>query len=94
VEKSLNQPILPHAIVVLNAVDVGVGEDRWTVKDATASFLNDVSGILDSDPLLKELARNRGTETDPVRSAARLLQCYYKSVSVVRIPAKVLIATR
>ncbi|OAL18149.1 hypothetical protein AYO22_10926 [Fonsecaea multimorphosa] len=72
VEKSLNQPILPSAIVVLNAVEVA-----------------DVEGITTTEPDLRELARNFAPEGHRRGLFAReLLECYYRSVRVIRIPAK------
>ncbi|OAP64799.1 hypothetical protein AYL99_00771 [Fonsecaea erecta] len=89
VEKSLNQPILPSAIVVLNAVEVAGKEERWTVEHATNSFFRDVEGITSTEHDLKELARNFAPEGDRRGLSAReLLECYYRSVRVIRIPAK------
>ena len=89
VEKSLNQPILPSAIVVLNAVEVTGGPGRWTVQDATTSFYRDVEGITTSNPELKELAKNFNVDADHRSLSAReLLEFYYRSVRVIRIPAK------
>ncbi|KIW97974.1 uncharacterized protein Z519_01558 [Cladophialophora bantiana CBS 173.52] len=89
VEKSLNQPILPSAIVVLNAVEVAGKEERWTIEDATRSFFRDVQGITTSGHDLRELAKNFASESDCRSLSAReLLKCYYRSVRVIRIPAK------
>ncbi|OAL40290.1 hypothetical protein AYO20_00026 [Fonsecaea nubica] len=89
VEKSLNQPILPSAIVVLNAVEVAGKDERWTIEDATKSFFRDVEGITTTEHDLRELARNFAPEGDYRSLSAReLLECYYRSVRVIRIPAK------
>lgn len=74
---------------MLNAVEVAGGAERWTVDDATKSFFRDVEGITTSDHGLKELTKNFTTDDDRrVLSARELLECYYRSVRVIRIPAK------
>lgn len=88
VEESLNQPILPHAIVVLNAVDIGKGDERWTVQHATDNFFRDVSSVVNSDADLRHLAGLRGINIHSKSSAKQLLQCFYSEVHVIRIPAK------
>lgn len=41
-EKSLNQPTLPHAIVVLNASDMGISPDEWDPQVAKQRLLETV----------------------------------------------------
>jgi hypothetical protein len=39
VESSINQPTLPHAIIVLNATSTEIDPDEWDVKTATERLL-------------------------------------------------------
>ena len=87
-EESINQPILPHAIVVLNAVDIGSDDKRWSVDDATVSFYKDVAKAVSRDPELRKLAEMRYIDYRYEGSARKLLQCFYSEVRVIRIPAK------
>ncbi|KAI9789319.1 MAG: hypothetical protein M1816_006208 [Peltula sp. TS41687] len=80
VEESLNQPILPHAIVVLNAVDMGGDDER--------QFFHDVSCVVNSNADLSHLAGLRDIKIHSRSSARQLLQCFYSEVHVIRIPAK------
>ncbi|KAF2173984.1 hypothetical protein M409DRAFT_62174 [Zasmidium cellare ATCC 36951] len=87
-EKSLNVPRLPHAIVVLNMSNVEV--DEWNPEIATEAFLNSIgarSGLGD-DHEFKTLAANwkRGTD-DEITNTYALLHKYYSSFTVVRVPS-------
>ena len=85
-EKSANQPVLPHAIIVLNASDNAIDPELWNVDRATEWLMNSVQQTMDRNEKFKELAqfwRQRNKAIDTVES---LLQSYYSSVRVVRIP--------
>ncbi len=88
VEKSINQPILPHAIIVLNAMDIGNESERWDIQEATQSFMDGVKDSLPRDPVLLNLASSWNDRKKKVVTMSELLGCYYSSVQVVRIPAK------
>ncbi|KAI1505709.1 hypothetical protein F5X99DRAFT_215888 [Biscogniauxia marginata] len=88
IDKSINQPVLPHAIIVLNATDVDVDEKEWDVTKATQLLMSDIHGAIVREPALQEYAqtwRNRGKM---INSTKDLLECYYASISVIRIPYK------
>ncbi|KAI0552170.1 hypothetical protein F4679DRAFT_571841 [Xylaria curta] len=88
IDKSINQPVLPHAIIVLNATDPNVDEKEWDVSKATQMLLSDVSDAIWREPILQQYAetwRRRGRRLNTTRE---LLECYYASVHVVRIPYK------
>ncbi|KAF2650662.1 hypothetical protein K491DRAFT_697115 [Lophiostoma macrostomum CBS 122681] len=87
-EKSLNQPTLPHAVIALNATDMGVDENEWDPKHATDALMSTVADAINRDPSYQSHAdfwRNRGKR---VRTMKDLLECYYSSITVVRIPVK------
>lgn len=88
VEKSINQPILPHAIIVLNAMDIGNDSERWDIQETTNSFMDGVSDSLSRDPVLTNLAASWTSRKKQIETMKELLECYYSSVQVVRIPAK------
>ncbi|KAH8677541.1 hypothetical protein BX600DRAFT_430886 [Xylariales sp. PMI_506] len=88
IDKSLNQPVLPHAIIVLNATEVSIDEKEWDVATATEMLMSDTAGAVHREPALQEYVqqwRQRGRE---IASTKELLECYYASISVVRVPYK------
>ncbi|KAI0392820.1 hypothetical protein F5Y17DRAFT_337492 [Xylariaceae sp. FL0594] len=88
IDKSINQPVLPHAIIVLNATDTNVDEKEWDISKATQMLLADISDAIHREPFLQQHAqtwRQRGRRLNTTKD---LLECYYASISVVRIPYK------
>ncbi len=86
IEKSLNQPALPHVIIALNATDLKIDEKQWDTKEATRILMSDIEGAISRVPRFGEYAlmwRNAGRS---IRTTKDLLECYYSSVTVVRIP--------
>ncbi|XDG06053.1 hypothetical protein ABKA04_005668 [Annulohypoxylon sp. FPYF3050] len=88
IEKSLNQPTLPHAIIVLNATDEVGDEEEWDVKTATDRFLEDIKNAVFHGPRFSEYRRKWEEAGREIRSTRDLLECYYSSVTVVRIPSR------
>ena len=89
-ETSLNQPVLPHAILVLNAVDVGDDEeDRWDVDKATDELLNSAQAAFEQEPFFREY-KKLWQESHNVRinSAEEMLLRYYSSLKLIRVPQK------
>lgn len=87
----MNQPALPHAIIVLNATDVAVASEQWDVRAATVSLLQANKDSLDrvnGVPYFRQLAdqwRARGKQIDTIED---LIYCYYSTFKVVRVPIK------
>lgn len=86
IEKSVNQPILPHAIIALNATSTKVDQSAWDPEYATESLLADVAGAVDRDPAFKELKEYWGGKGRNIHTVKDLLLCYYSSITVIRIP--------
>ncbi|KAK5102797.1 hypothetical protein LTS08_003597 [Lithohypha guttulata] len=84
IQSSSNQPVLPHAIIVLNASD-NKDERLWDVDVSTTALLNNVRVAVNQNPILKKYAAKWGYRID---SAQSLLLSYYSSIRVVRIPEK------
>lgn len=87
-EKSVNQPTLPHAIIALNSTDMSVDKNEWDCNVATEKLLSTVSGAFLRDAQYKEYADLWTNKGKVIRSMKDLLECYYASVRVVRIPKK------
>lgn len=87
-EKSSNQPVLPPAIIVLNASENDIDPKFWEVASATSELLMSLSRTVFKSPVFKKLAqflreRNRSTE-----SVQQLLPSYYSSIKFVRVPTR------
>ncbi|KAL1582024.1 hypothetical protein WHR41_09394 [Cladosporium halotolerans] len=89
-EKSINQPALPHCIVVLNGSHPGIDPAQWDSHHATESLLSSVSNAferVEGVPQFRQLAdhwRGLGREISSVKD---LILCYYASFKVLRVPA-------
>ena len=90
-EKSINQPALPHCIVALNGTDPGVDEKAWDVNYATQSLLSSVQGALDyveGVPRFRELADYWRGLGKHIYTVEDLILRYYSSFKVIRVPSK------
>jgi len=90
-EKSINQPALPHCIVALNGSDPGVDEREWEVDYSTQSLLSTVQTALDpieGVPRFRELAEHWRMLGKHIFTVEDLILRYYSSFKVVRIPAR------
>ncbi|KAI1773205.1 hypothetical protein F4818DRAFT_120070 [Hypoxylon cercidicola] len=54
IDKSLNQPVLPHAIIVFNATDISVDEREWDTAKATQMLMTDIHDAVFREPALQE----------------------------------------
>ncbi|KAF1847324.1 uncharacterized protein K460DRAFT_278260 [Cucurbitaria berberidis CBS 394.84] len=86
IEKSLNQPTLPHVVIALNVTDTRIDEQAWDPEHATRSLMADVAGAVDRDPNYKELKTFWVARGKTIATMQDLLECYYSSITVVRIP--------
>lgn len=90
-EKSINQPALPHCIVALNGTDPAVDDKEWDSNYATQSLLSSVKGALDyveGVPRFRDLADHWRSLGKHIYSMEDLILRYYSSFRVIRIPAK------
>lgn len=90
IDKSINQPTLPHVVIVLNATESDIDEKQWDPETATSVLLNDykdsvkhVAGLRDLVARLAELRVDK-----KISNTRELLESYYSSITVVRIPSK------
>ncbi|KAK0868567.1 hypothetical protein LTR87_014099 [Friedmanniomyces endolithicus] len=90
-EKSINQPALPHCVVALNGTDPAVDEREWDINFATQSLLSSVKGALDyveGVPQFRELAEHWRSLGKHIYTVEDLILRYYSSFKVIRIPSK------
>ncbi|KAF2420198.1 hypothetical protein EJ08DRAFT_690440 [Tothia fuscella] len=74
IETSINQPLLPHAIIL------------WDVNINTSTILDDLAKTVNQNSLFKKYAdtwRQRGKTVDTLE---QLVLCYYGSIQILRVP--------
>ncbi|KAF2096172.1 FabD/lysophospholipase-like protein [Rhizodiscina lignyota] len=86
VEKSTNQPVLPHAIIALNASDPRIDASQWDVDVSTQDLMDRVSSSIWQDEKYRKYVEYWSSHGKPVHSMSDLIGCYYSSIRVVRIP--------
>jgi hypothetical protein len=82
IETSSNQPVLPHAIIVLNASENDINASLWDVNTNTSSILDALAGTVKRNETFKKYAqfwRQRGRTIDTLE---QLILSYYSSIQV------------
>lgn len=87
-ESSLGQPVLPHLIIVLNKTDLAIEASQWDVKEATRKLLSNVESSIERIPDLQTELLKWRTMGRKIKTIKSFLECYYTSITVVRIPEK------
>ncbi|KAK7557627.1 hypothetical protein IWX91DRAFT_110775 [Phyllosticta citricarpa] len=85
-ETSSNQPVLPHAILALNAEDYNINESLWEVEAATADMLKSLAKTVDQNRTFKQAAQYWLERDRKIETVEQLMLCYYGSIQVIRIP--------
>lgn len=89
-ERSLNQPNLPHCIIVLNCSDATLDPTQWDIKNATEALLStvrDAVNYVEGVPRFRALADHWRKLGRDICSTKDLILCYYSSFRVLRLPA-------
>ena len=84
-ETSSNQPVLPHAIIVLNASDNASDPALWDVNNATINLMESVRRAVFKNHSMREFAETWRQRGRPVETVEMLLLSYYSTVRVVRV---------
>lgn len=80
IETSSNQPVLPHAIIALNASEHDLDDNRWDVLDSTESILHDLGQTVNYNVTFKKLAQFWRERGKAINSLVDLILCYYSSI--------------
>lgn len=87
-ETSSNQPVLPHAIILLNASDNDIDPGLWDVQTATSRLLDSLSRTVFKSPVFKKYAQFWRERHRRIETVEDLLLSYYSSISVVQVPTR------
>jgi hypothetical protein len=95
-ETACNQPILPYAVVVLNAVSGGGGGGAgshgtstprlWDESASTRSILRSLDEVVHRNLVFKKHAKLWSERGKTINGIEDLLLCYFSSITVLRIP--------
>ena len=88
IDKSLNQPTLPHVVIVANYTDTSIDDQQWDPDVATKGLLDDYQDSVHQVPALREKLERLASLGKDIKTTKGLLEYYYSSVTVVRMPAK------
>ena len=82
IETTYNQPILPYAILALNATENDIDPHMWDVNTSTKLLLDSLAGTVDRNVEFSKYAdlwRKRGKKIDTLED---LMMCYYSALRV------------
>lgn len=86
-ETSSNQPVLPCAIIALNASEINIDEALWDVEYATTQLLESLMQTVQQNPSFQRYAEFWTARNKQIETLEQLVLCYYSSIKIVRIPA-------
>jgi hypothetical protein len=81
-EKSSNQPVLPHAIIVFNASANTIDDRLWDVDIATTELMESLSRTVYHNTTFKKYAQFWRERNRQIETVEHLLLSYYSSVQV------------
>jgi hypothetical protein len=85
-EGSSNQPVLPHAIIALNASENAISADLWDVDFATKTLMREMSETVFQNDTLRKYVKFWRDRKRTIETVEDLLLSYYTSIKVVRVP--------
>lgn len=83
---SSNQPILPHAIIVINASEHDNHPHFWDSKLNTADILESMSKVLDTNKKFSSCADSWRDRGKTINTLQDLVLCYYSLLRYGEVP--------
>ncbi|KAA8903651.1 hypothetical protein FN846DRAFT_779968 [Sphaerosporella brunnea] len=84
--KSVNQPMLPFAIIVNNGVKKEVSDEDWWSDGLGDVLLDNFKDCVNKDPELRKFADQWRSPSKPISTLKDLLLCYYSGIKIIGIP--------
>ncbi|KAI9767410.1 MAG: hypothetical protein M1835_007040 [Candelina submexicana] len=85
-EKSSNQPVLPHTTIVLNTLENSLDLAEWGVGYATGSLMSFIEELVAKNPKFHNFAQFWRDCGKKIRTVEALLLSYHSTARVVNIP--------
>lgn len=82
IETSSNQPVLPHAIIALNASENDINDNLWNVLYNTETIICDLAHTVNRNETFKKWAQFWRERGKTIGSLTDLVLCYYSSIQV------------
>ncbi|KAL4750029.1 hypothetical protein BDW72DRAFT_121271 [Aspergillus terricola var. indicus] len=87
-EKSSNQPVLPHAIIVLNAAENSTDPRLWDIDESTDHLMESMNEAILRNHNLRARVEFWAPRQRRITSIRELLLSYYSDIRVVRVPER------
>jgi hypothetical protein len=81
-ETSSNQPVLPHAIIALNASENNIDPELWDTDVATEHLLESLSQTVRQNRCFKKHAQIWASRNKQIETVEQLMLSYYSSLRV------------
>jgi len=81
-ETSSNQPVLPCAIIALNASEITIEPELWDVETATNNLLKSLYTTVHQNAAFQKYAEFWKTRNRQIDTLEQLVLCYYSSIQV------------
>jgi hypothetical protein len=86
IERSTNQPTLPHAIIVLNKAENNFPETYWDTNSANKWLFAGMDETLHNTARFRKYLDKWEAVKGKTLYTRELLQCYYTTIQVIRVP--------
>ena len=81
-ETSSNQPVLPCAIIALNAAEITIEPELWDVDTATNKLLESLYTTVHRNAAFQKYVEFWKTRNRQIDTLEQLVLCYYSSIQV------------
>ncbi|RPA77550.1 hypothetical protein BJ508DRAFT_417000 [Ascobolus immersus RN42] len=89
IEYSANQPTLPSALIIFNAVDNTLHENYWDPQNRTAAELESINEILTKSAKIQKWVEKWAEERDKtITTIEQLILAYYSDIKVIAVPER------
>jgi energy-coupling factor transporter ATP-binding protein EcfA2 len=90
-ETASNQPVLPCAIIALNASELNIDAELWDVDICTSRLLESLAGTVHQNAAFQKYAEFWRARNKYVNTLEELVLCYYSSIQVSILTVCVLV---
>lgn len=86
-QQSVNQPVLPYAVIVVNALEVSdITSSWWDIDATTGDQLKKRADCIRNDPFMMKCVEKWRNLGKTINNLEELLMCYYSGIKIVCIP--------
>lgn len=82
-ETSSNQPVLPAAVIALNATETNIDAALWDPEESTRKLLDSLAFTIRENSTFKKYADFWGCRNKKIDNLEQLVLCYFSSIQVI-----------